>query len=275
MNKVTISLLSLLTLSTFASIKNFDYRADHTFTLYSKGADKYVEYKNTRLSKGQINIDLEVSGRLESHVVKLGLKDFKADDNLLRATHLNKDKTVALDYAESKTKLKVGSSSYLNDRLRMLINSNIDKTLKSIDGEIRLTDFKTRVKAEILKCNKSRNYLVCKVSSNVSGERTQKNSKMKELLGHLFELKKEMIANSSTNYDIEGYREFLTKAEKILDESLKLETHNKNNMKKTLMSLKDLLINERIDSYEYTAIRSQSIVTFVDLLLKKIKVHNA
>ena len=275
MNKVTISLLSLLTLSTFASIKNFDYKADHTFTLYSKGADKYVEYKNTRLSQGQINIDLEVSGQVESHVVKLGLKDFKPDDNLLKATHLSKDKTVALDYAASKTKLRMGSASYLNDRLRMLINSNIDKTLKSIDSEIRLTDFNTKVKAESLKCDKSRNYLVCKVTSNISGKRTQENSKMKELVGHLFELKKEMTANSSTNYDIEGYREFLTKAEKILDESLKSETHNKNKMKKTLMNLKDLLINERIDSYEYTAIRSQSIVTFVDLLLTKIRTQNA
>lgn len=275
MNKFTISLLSLLTLSAYANIKKFDFKADHTFTLYSKGHGKYVEYKNTRLSKGLLNIDLDVSGTKESHVVKLGLKDFRNDDNLLKAEGLKNNNVVALDYAKGQTKVRLGSSSNLNNQMRNLIQSNLKKTLRSIDGDIKLSDFQTRINNESIKCDKSRNYLVCNMTAQLKGERVESNSKLGELVGHLFDLKKEMKSNSSTNYDIEGYREFLTKAEKILDKSLKSSSKKQKRVKDSLMIVKDLLINERIDSYEYTAIRSQSIVNFVDILLTKIKSLNA
>ena len=275
MKSITMTLMTFFTFCALGSVQSFKYDVKHTFTLYPKGSGFFSEFKNTRLSKGLLNIDLKVKGQSETHLVNLGLKDFKKSSSLLKANIEKNKKVVSVSLDQSKLRLRLDSPSRLNKAMRTYVLSNLNNTLTSIDQDLSVGAFKTAIKSESLKCSPNRNYLICELRSVVEGETQQKGNKFNELIGHLFDLKKEMISSKSTNYDIEGYREFLTKAENLLDKSLKSTSKEDGLKRNKLLMVKDLLINERIDSYEYTAIRSKSIVDFVDLVLSKMNSFNA
>ena len=250
-------------LQSFATISDFKFDVNYQFTLYPEGKTGFVEYKNTRLSKGTLDVDLIIASQKESHQVKLGVKDLKRPTNLLK---INKKKS-RLSFMGKSHKLSLNKVYKTPNSFKKLGEDDLSITLKNIDKDIALKTFERKLIKDSLICRPSKKYLLCEVNLTYQGSKKQNKTKLSELKGHLFDLKNEMSNNTLENYDIQGYREFLTKAESLLDESLNTKVSNK---KDKLLAVKDLLINERIDSYEYTAIRSKSISEFVNLLISKI-----
>ncbi len=261
-------LLMVSSLHSYATISEFKFDVNYSFTLYPDGANNYVEYKNTRLSKGVLDVELNIGKQKESHTVKLGMNDLNKNNDLLKISS-NKSRAKLL-FKGKKHNIELKKVYQSPAAIRSLGDMDLLKTLQNIDKDLSLKKFSHKLVKNTLVCNPSRKYVLCEVNLAYQGTKKETKSKISELKGHLHDLKDEMALNASENYDIQGYREFLNKAENLLDESLKSSKNALQDKKEKLLTIKDLLINERIDSYEYTAIRSKSIANFVNLLISKI-----
>ncbi len=257
-----------------ASIEKIDYSTTHTFSLYKKGSSFYSELRNTRLGKGQLNITLNLRNNTENYSVKLGVNDFKKPNQALTLERSKSGQTLSLGGKKLRlksrnTEFKLGSSS-VEKILNGHWESQLSHVLKNIDRDTKLKDFSLKLVKSSLSCQQSRQYYLCELSSHVKGTKKKYASGLSELKSHLSDLSVEMKNSITNDYDIQGYRDFLTKAEGLVDGIItSVKSHDAKSS--SLAKIKKMLIDERIDSYEYTAIRSQSILNFVNILMKELK----
>lgn len=273
MKKLFFSLI--FATSALASIENIDYRTKHTFSLYKKKDGQYLELRNTRVGSGTLKVSLNLRSNIEAYNVKLGISDFKKATETLTLKRTDKKTTLGLGGKE--VTLKDAKSMFsLSERdykqiLAGFAESQLAFVLKNVDSETQLKNYNLNVNKSTFSCKESRRYFLCELTSHITGEKRAYSSRYTELKSHLTELKKEMTENIKNNYDIEGYREFLTKAELLVDNIINSSVVKSRKKSSELVKVKKMLVDERIDSYEYTAIRSKSILNFVNILMEELK----
>ena len=211
--------------------------------------------------KSKVSLDQaelrKINNYLKIHKSKGGLK----------VGHGKKNITLTRNGKGQKLELSVSSSKKL---LAREVRKDISHIIKGIDQNIDLNKMQLKISRASLSCTslKSAN-VTCLMQTRAKAiVKTSENGPKDRLAIHLNDLRSEMKKASGTDYDIEGYREFLTKSEKLVSEVL--DSKNKHN-KNALLSLKQMIIDERIDSYEFSAIRSKSVLTFVNKALKILK----
>ncbi len=237
-----------------------------SFIDLKKYNSNFIEMSDSRAVKGDLDINLIHSDKKsEKYKVKIGSSDLRSPD-LLR---ISKD---YLSVASSKASIKYKSKYSQTEALALheaSLKRDVFQLIKSLDKNVTLKNTKLKVTDIDFSCVdvNSRNK-ECILNGTVLVD-AQKHAvdNITLLKNHLNDLKIEMV-KSKSDYDIQGYREFLDKCEKLVKEVL-----NGNEAKVTQNSLVEVrrkIIDERVDSYEYTAIRSVSIAKFVDEILSII-----
>lgn len=233
---------------------------------------KFVEIANSRSTLGDLNIILtHTNSKKEDYSVKITSLDFDHTTSF----SLN-SKTNILSYG-SKELLNIHtkqSSQALTRALATVAKEDLTKLISKIDASSLNVGHRFDVKKISLNCkqiNVSNREceIVGKIKFVADKNLNQKASAddVDILVKHLNEVKSEMTKTAS-DYDINGYREFLDKCESLVKNAL--NSVHSSNKKEALVEIRRKLISERVDSYEYTAIRSRSIVGFVDTLIKLI-----
>lgn len=243
------------------------YKFKNIFDLKKYGQE-FVEVPNSRAVVGRLEISLnhgDDQNKKENFSVKINSNDLN-DNSKLRINSAHKKvsfgkETIKLSnkYSANETKDLFGAS-LRRDVLEMLkkIDPNISKSNASID-----------LSFERFNCQNinSTNKECLLEGSAVVVVNKNSISKVDVLKEQLLELKNEM-KKSDFDYDIIGYRDFLSKCEELVKDILTEKSKSKENDR--YVEVRRKLINERVDSYEYTAIRAKTIVTFLDDVLALI-----
>ncbi|EQC52324.1 hypothetical protein [Bacteriovorax sp. DB6_IX] len=265
-----------LTFAASASGLNVDYISKDIITLRKQGNNRFVELANSRVEKTKMNVQItHQDGAVEKYNVAIGQSEKRKNKELLE---------LRLNKAQALVGLKrhqLHKAFVENGRVRIpvevaknvmapSIKNDLKHLLKNLDRNINSSDIKTHIKTVKIDCKRRSSLtLKCTTLSKISASvDSAKKSEVQQLIGHLSDLKKEMASDLSVKYDMDGYREFLNKSERLIKDSLK--TIKSKNIVTTLLDTKQLIIDERLESYEYTAIRAQSIVKFVDRILVKL-----
>jgi hypothetical protein len=259
-----------------ASGLNINYVSKDTITLQKKGKSHYVEIANSRVEQTKMKVKItHQDGQVEQYKVQVDRDDKRKKNELLELKVNSKQATLGLKrQGHYKILLQNGKLRVPTNVASKVMGPTLSKDIKhlvrNLDKNVSASDIKTRVESVKISCKKrSSKRLVCTTFSKVNAEidRSKKTS-IGKLVGHLKDLRKEMSSNLNVKYDMEGYREFLDKSEKLVKTSLK-SIKSKSVISK-LLDTKQLIIDERIESYEYTAIRAKSIVSFVNKVLKEL-----
>lgn len=233
--------------------------------------ESFIELVNSRTVQGNLNITLNHTvSKSESYNVRIKTTDI--------------EKMTPLSFNIAKNTFNIGANklvlkdSYTNSELKNAFSEEIKKELtgilSKIDPNVQSAKNEMLIKEITFKCkNINISNKECNLEARVS--LVSKNSSTKDndlvvLVKHLNDVKSEMT-KSGSDYDIGGYREFLDKCESLVKNALNsLHMDKKNTKIQALVEVRRMIINERVDSYEYTAIRAKSIVGFVDTIIKLI-----
>lgn len=269
-------LSSIFTFGAMASGMNINYISKDIITLQKKGSSHFVEINNSRVEQTKMKVKItHQDGKVEQYKVKVDRDDKRKRNELLELKINKQQASLGLKrqghykVLVQNGKLRV-SKKVAQKVLGPTLGKDIKHLVKNLDRNISSQDIKTRVESVKMSCKKrSSKRIVCTTFSKVNAkiDRSKKTS-IGKLVGHLKDLRKEMSSNLNIKYDMDGYREFLDKSEKLVKSSLK--NIKSRRVISKLLDTKQLIIDERIESYEYTAIRAKSIVSFVDKVLKEL-----
>jgi len=267
-------LSSIITLGAFASGLNINYVSKDTITLKKQGKSKFVEIANSRVERTKMNVVIRhEDGAVENYKVKVDRDDKRKSKELLELKLNQEQVRIGLRRHRMHKGLVTNSKiriphTVAKKVLKTSLNKDVKHLVRNLDRNVHSSDIKTKVRSVKMECHKiSSKTITCTTFSKVDAKVTnQKKTNIGLLVGHLNDLRKEMSSDMGIKYDMDGYREFLDKSEKLIKKSLKNVTSRK--IVARLINTKQLIIDERIESYEYTAIRAKSIVSFVDKVLK-------
>ncbi|WP_034732574.1 hypothetical protein [Bacteriovorax sp. Seq25_V] len=223
----------------------------------------FVELGDTRAVKGSLDINLIHSDKKsERYQVKIGSSD-------LRQPELLKIKNGSFTVGSKRSNITY-KNKYSSAEAYALLESSLKRDvfelIKSLDKNVTLKNTKINVTDLSFSCTdvnvRNKECVATGVVVVVAKKGAVDNISL--LKNHLNDLKVEMV-KSKEDYDIQGYREFLDKCEKLVKDVL--DGNNGNKKLHSLVEIRRKIINERVDSYEYTAIRSASIAKFVDEIL--------
>lgn len=266
---------SIFTSAALASDINFDYKTKEVFSLAKRG-ETLKEINHSRVEQSRASVTLKHQGKIqkeEKYNVQISKED-KGPKRAKLSLKLN-NSLVTIQFGNNKvsTRIKNDKIKLSSEQTSKLIKSALEQDIKylvrGIDKNISSDEISTSLKKFNFHCENIKSHITsCYLEASSSTLVDRNRNPLDKLKGHFSDLRKEMVSNISVNYDIEGYREFLNKSEEILKKSLKAT--KKQDIVKELISLKQIIVDERIDSYEYTAIRAKSIVSFVDNFLTKL-----
>lgn len=258
-----LSTVIIFSAQSFASSQiKAKYEVKSFFDL-KKYQSSFIELNNTRAVRASLDINLIHSDKKnEKYQVKVGSSD-------LRQPELMEIREGKISIGNKKTSIPYKLKYSKREAYALLeetLQRDVFELIKSIDKNITKKNTSIKISNIDFVCVdvNSRNKECVATASVLVDAKKSAVDNITLLKNHLNELKIEMV-NSKDDYDIQGYREFLDKCEDlvkgVLDGSI---TGRKVN---SLVEVRRKIINERVDSYEYTAIRSISIAKFVDDIL--------
>lgn len=234
--------------------------------------EKFVEMTNSRSVIGNLNITLNhTNAKSENYNVKIKTSDIEKMSpfsiNIKKnSLQIGSGDTLALKNNYSRPELAKAFGTEIKRELIQIL-SKIDSNVLTASNEISIKDISFNCKN--INVSNKECYLEGQVSL-VSNSIKEKDDDLSVLVKHLTDVKMEMT-KSGSDYDIGGYREFLDKCESLVKNALNsFNTDKKNAKVHALVEVRRMIVNERVDSYEYTAIRAKSIVGFVDTIIKLI-----
>lgn len=234
--------------------------------------EKFVEMTNSRSVVGDLNITLNhTNSKSESYNVKIKTSDIQMmtpfSINIKKNSLLiGSAEALLLKKNHSRTELAKAFGSEIKRELIQIL-TKIDSNILTANNEISIKNINFSCKS--INTSNKECHLGGQVSL-ISKSLIEKDDDLSVLVKHLTDVKTEM-SKSGSDYDIGGYREFLDKCESLVKNALNsLHTDKKNSKVQALVEVRRMIVNERVDSYEYTAIRAKSIVGFVDTIIKLI-----
>lgn len=267
-------LSSFITVGALATGLNINYTSKDIITLKKQKNSYFLEIANSRVERTNMKVRItHQDGKTESYAVKVDRDDKRRRSELLELKLNKKQALIGLKrLGKFNIPLKNGRVLVPRKVAQKIMTSSLERDMnhlvKNLDKNIVLSNVVTKVRSVDMSCkNRSKGYIVCTTKSKVESKiKSDNKSNISALVGHLMDLKKEMKENIAVKYDMDGYREFLDKSELLLKKTL--NTVKSKRITRKLIETKQLIIDERIESYEYTAIRAKSIITFVDKVLK-------
>jgi hypothetical protein len=250
--KVLISLAFVSSVAAASLELNYETKEIVRLELDNKSGElKEVPFSRVQNSNMRVSFNHD-KNKSETHLIQLEKEDRRVIDQPLKGL-------------PSNLELELNVKSQMAQGLR----KDVAHLMSGLSAKNQ-SDYKIYIDELKVLCHKrSELTRLCDVRAKIKGEiQSHKVGDVDGLRRIFADLKKEMVSYDSLTYDIDGYLEFLTTSE-ILLKNIIAKTSDKKIIE-TMVIVKEMIVNERIDSYEYTAIRSKSVVNFVNKVLKLI-----